>query len=198
MHTHSRGRRLRGARRRKRVLVAAAALLIAAAGILIYLYARDGDPFDRYPMEYVDEIRAGASEFSLDPAFVASVILAESSYNPEAVSSADARGLMQLLPSTAEWVAGKLDEPYDERNLFVPAVNIRYGSWYLKFLMDRYAGNMRNAVAAYHAGQGRVDEWLRNPDYSADGMALEVIASNATNTYVNKVLANYEHYAKIY
>ena len=188
----------RGRGRAARPLIALVALMLAAAGVLLYLRAREADLIRRYPMEYVSEIRGSAEEFSLEPALVASVILAESSYRPDAVSKADARGLMQILPSTGEWIAHKLDEPFDMQNLFEPEVNIRYGCWYLKFLMDRYGGNMRNAIAAYHAGQGTVDQWLQNPEYSPDGEALEVTSSDATNTYVNRVLSNYAHYSTVY
>ena len=190
-------RRLRR-RRAKRAAFALLALILAAAGVFFYLRARELDLFRRYPMKYVSEIQENAAEFSLEPALVASVILAESSYRPDAVSKADARGLMQILPSTGEWIAGKFGESFDVGNLFLPETNIRYGCWYLKFLMDRYGGNMRNAVAAYHAGQGKVDEWLKNPEYSPDGKALEVTSSAATNTYVNRVLSNYAHYSTVY
>ena len=95
------------------------------------------------------------------------MILAESSYQPEAVSSANAQGLMQLLPSTAEWIAGKFDETYVEGCLFDPETNVKYGCWYLGFLMRRYNGDMTCASAAYHAGQGTVDRWLADPAYSA-------------------------------
>jgi soluble lytic murein transglycosylase len=197
-------RRRAAARRRprrggaKRALIAILALALVVAGVFFYFRARELDLFRRYPMEYVTEIRENAAEYSLEPALVASVILAESSYRPDAVSKADARGLMQIMPSTGEWIAHKLDEPFDVQNLLEPSTNIRYGCWYLKFLMDRYGGNMRNAIAAYHAGQSKVDEWLQNPELSPDGKALEVTSSAATNTYVNRVLSNYAHYSTVY
>lgn len=152
----------------------------------------------RYPVKYEEIIRKAAEEFSLEPAYVAGVILAESHYNPNAVSSEDARGLMQILPSTGEWIAGKLGESFSVDALFTPETNIRYGCWYLRFLMERYGRDMRVASAAYHQGQGTVDQWLADPTYSADGKTLTTIASSATNTYVNKVLANYEKYSEIY
>ena len=124
--------------------------------------------------------------------------MAESSYRPEAVSSVDAQGLMQILPSTAEWIAGKLDETYTEGCLFDPETNIRYGCWYLGFLMRRYDGDMRCSSSAYHAGQGTVDKWLADPNYSSDGKTLDVIGYDSTNTYVNRVLRYYEQYEEIY
>lgn len=151
-----------------------------------------------YPMEFEAEIRANAGENGLDPALPAAVILAESSYMPEAVSEANAQGLMQLLPSTAQWVAEKCDEAYREGSLFEPDTNIQYGCWYLGYLIRRFSGNLTCAVAAYHAGQGTVDGWLANPEYSPDGATLQTIPSSATDTYVKRVLKYYEKYKELY
>lgn len=151
-----------------------------------------------YPVEYEALIRTYADENKIPPAYVASVILAESSYRADVVSYADAEGLMQILPSTAGWIAGKFDEQYVENSLFDPETNIRYGCWYLGFLMERYDGNMSCASAAYHAGQGTVDKWLQNPEYSSNGKTLDKIASDATDTYVSRILKYYEKYKEIY
>ena len=110
----------------------------------------------------------------------------------------NAQGLMQILPSTGEWLSGKFDENYVEGCLFDPETNIRYGCWYLGFLMRRYDGDMRCASSAYHQGQGTVDQWLENPEYSADGRTLSVIPSDATRTYVDRILKYYEKYEEIY
>lgn len=162
--------------------------------------------WDRFPettvvtciVEYEELIRQYAQENGIPPAYVASVIMAESSYRPDAVSSVNAQGLMQILPSTGEWIAGKFDETCAEGSLFDPETNIRYGCWYLGFLMNRYGGDMRCASAAYHQGQGRVDEWLASPEYSADGVSLDKIPSEATERYVNRILRYYEKYEEIY
>ena len=105
---------------------------------------------------------------------------------------------MQLLPDTADWIAGKFDESYVEGCLFDPDTNIKYGCWYLGFLIRRYEGNLACAVAAYHAGQGTVDGWLSNPEYSPDGAVLQAIPSQATDTYVKRVLRYYEKYQELY
>ena len=150
-------------------------------------------------MTYAPEIRAAAAEFSLDPAYVASVVLAESSFDAEAVSSAGAIGLMQIMPATGEWIAGKLeDEPFDVQRLYQPEVNLRYGCWYLRFLLDRYDGDMYTASTAYHQGQGRVDQWLEDPQYSQDGRTLTAISSAVTDTYVNRIMESYAHYQELY
>ena len=185
----------------KLVKAATAAVLIlgiCAMGLWLLLDRRPEPVIERYPVEYQAYIRARAEENNIPPAYVAAVILAESSYNPAAVSSADARGLMQLLPSTGEWIAGKFDEAFSEEMLFDPETNIKYGCWYLGFLMDRYGGDMRCSSSAYHAGQGNVDKWLENPEYSADGIHLDVIPYESTDTYVNRILKYYEKYEEIY
>ena len=189
-------------RRARRIqMIAAIAVLVLALAALTVWIAVDRAPevmVQRYPMEYESTIRLCARLNDIPPAYVASVILAESSYDPQAVSSVNAQGLMQLLPSTAEWIAGRLGEEYAEGCLFNPETNIRYGCWYLGFLMQRYHGDMRLSSSAYHAGQGNVDKWLQNPEYSPDGVTLAVIPFDTTNTYVQRVLKYYEKYAELY
>ena len=196
-------RRVRAARRRRQrrrtfLTILASALVVLIALGAWALFGRDRADLSRYPMTYAPEIRAAAAEFSLDPAYVASVALAESSFDAEAVSSVGAIGLMQIMPSTGEWIAGKLDEAFDAQRLYEPSVNLRYGCWYLRFLLDRYDGDMRTASTAYHQGQGRVDEWLQDPEYSEDGKTLSVISSSVTDTYVNRIMENYAHYQELY
>ena len=186
--------------RRIRLIAAIAALVLALAALTLWIVV-DRAPevvMQRYPMEYESTIRLCARLNDIPPAYVASVILAESSYDPQAVSSVNAQGLMQLLPSTGEWIAGRLGETYTEGCLFDPETNIRYGCWYLGFLMQRYHGDMRLSSSAYHAGQGNVDKWLQNPEYSPDGVTLAVIPYETTDTYVQRVLRYYEKYAELY
>ena len=195
-------RRRRRARRRRQIatvaIIAALSLALVGFGAWLLLNQRPEVTMRVYPMEYEALIRARADENGLDPALVAGLILAESDYRPEVVSEVNAQGLMQLLPSTAEWIAGKFDETYEEGCLFVPETNVKYGCWYLGFLMNRFGGDAKKAVAAYHAGQGRVDEWLANPEYSPDGVTLETIPGDATRTYVERVLRYYEKYQELY
>lgn len=195
-------RRRRRARRNRRVAAVAVigvlALALAGMGIWLLFVQRPETTVQLYPMEYEAEIRANSAANGLDPALPAAVILAESSYMPEAVSSVNAQGLMQLLPATAEWVAGKFNETYREGSLFEPDINIKYGCWYLGYLIRRFEGNLTCAIAAYHAGQGTVDGWLANPEYSQDGRTLQTIPSSATDTYVKRVLKYYEKYMELY
>ena len=151
-----------------------------------------------YPMEYTELIRSSAAAEGLEPAYVAAVILAESSYDPRAVSSVNAQGLMQIMPETGAWIAGKFDETYVEGCLFDPETNIRYGCWYLGYLLRRYDGDKRCSTAAYHSGQGTVDGWLKDPEYSTDGRTLNIIGGPRANTYVGRVLEYYEKYTQLY
>ena len=182
----------------KGIVAAILVLGISALGLWLLFDKQPQTTVETYPVEYETFIRTYAWENDIPAAYVASVILAESSYRPEVVSHADARGLMQLLPSTGKWIAGKYGEDFTEEDLFDPEINIRYGCWYLGFLMDRYDGDMRCASSAYHAGQGTVDKWLANYEYSSDGKHLDVIPSEATRTYVNRILKYYEKYEEIY
>lgn len=194
-----RSRRQRMIAKMLRAIVIAVLLMgIAAIGIWLVLDKQPEKTVETYPVEYEDIIRACARENDIPPAYAAAVILAESSYRPTVVSSANARGLMQLLPSTGEWIAGKYDEDFVEEDLFDPETNIRYGCWYLGFLMDRYDGDMRCASSAYHAGQGNVDKWLKKPEYSTDGKHLDKIPYESTENYVNRILKYYEKYEEIY
>lgn len=189
--------------RRKGRLIRAIVLIVLVLGLIGLVMMLSTEEVQKetvqlYPMEYTELIRANAQEFNLEPAYVAAVVLAESSYNPNAVSSVNAQGLMQIMPKTAEWIAGKFDETYVEGCLFDPATNLRYGCWYLGFLMDRYDGDKKCSSSAYHSGQGTVDGWLKDPAYSADGKTLDVIPGSNADTYVNRVLEYYEKYDELY
>lgn len=186
--------------RRLTGVVLAAMLVLGACGLGAWLVweHRSNLTVTTYPVEYEEQIRRYAADNGIEPAYVASVVLAESSYRADAVSSVNAQGLMQILPETGEWLSGKFDEEYVEGCLFDPDTNLRYGCWYLGWLMDRYGGDMSCASSAYHQGQGTVDKWLQNPEYSADGKTLSAIPSDATRTYVNRILKYYEKYKEIY
>ncbi|MBQ7487598.1 MAG: lytic transglycosylase domain-containing protein, partial [Clostridia bacterium] len=154
----------------------------------------------RHPLYYGDLIMSYASRQDLDPALVAAVILCESSYNPKAESRLGARGLMQLMQDTAFWIAHKLgeDRAYSFDLLFDPETNIRFGTWYLGYLSRRYNGDPMKMICAYHAGQGNVDAWLKNPQYSPDGVTLAAIPTEDTTTYTNRVLHARDVYEKYY
>lgn len=194
-HYARRRRKKRRARKTRLVLPLLAILLLLAVVYYAFVFPKAVREI-AYPLAYVDEIQKYAGEYRLDPARVAAVVYCESSFRPEAVSSAGARGLMQIMPQTGGWIAEKLEEEsyYTDEKLFEPELNIRYGCWYLNYLDERYGGDLTKATAAYHAGGTRVDEWLKDNQYSQDGVTLAAIPYNETRAYVANVKAAYEHY----
>ncbi len=153
----------------------------------------------RHTVRYEDWIRKYASYYDVHPAFVAAVILRESSYDAQAVSRVEARGLMQLMPDTGEWVAGKLKmKDYTWDTLFDAETNIQMGCWYLGYLSDLFAGDPIVVACAYHAGQGNVRSWLTK--YSTDGKTLTIdqIPMDDTKSYARKVLNAYAIYLQNY
>lgn len=148
-----------------------------------------------YPLRFKTEILNSSKEFNVKPEIIASVINIESSFYEYAVSSKGAVGLMQLMPSTASWLSEKLGEPnFDQSTLTNPAVNIRLGTYYLKYLIDKFE-NLHVALCAYNAGEGTVRNWLLQKEYSADGKSLLTTPYNETNNFIKKFdncLARYE------
>lgn len=169
----------------------AAAALLALAGIGAWIGESEPDFYlrARYPLAYEHIIRGHARNYDLDPALLAAVIYTESRFDASARSSAGAVGLMQLLPETAQGIALRTGgDRFVLSDLLDPEINVRYGSWYLDHLRDRY-GDTRLALAAYHAGQGNVDEWLR----SGGGIRFA-----ETRAYVDAVTNARRVYAKAY
>jgi soluble lytic murein transglycosylase len=175
-------------------------MILLLLAVVYYCFLPEGRAGDRLPLAYQDEIKKYAAAYDLDPARVAAVIYCESSFQPEAVSSAGARGLMQIMPETGGWIAEKLKDTsyYTDEKLFEPELNIRYGCWYLNYLDGRYDGDLTKATAAYHAGGTRVDEWLADKEYSTDGVTLATIPYDSTRAYVANVKTAYEHYKEIF
>jgi soluble lytic murein transglycosylase len=132
----------------------------------------------RYPLEYSSIVQAHARNYRLDPALLAAVIYAESKFDANARSAAGAVGLMQLLPDTAKGIAERTGGAhFVPSDLLNPEINVRYGCWYLRHLLDKY-GDERTALAAYHAGQANVDRWR------SQGLGIQFAQ---TRYYVKKV-----------
>ncbi len=144
------------------------------------------------PLRHEDIIRQQAEEKDLDPALIAAVIYTESRFR-EQTSEAGARGLMQVTPATAEAIAEKSGGvEFETRDLGDPDINIRYGTYHLRALLDVYEGNLIAALAAYNAGSGNVDEW--------GGALLEPgdIGFAETRAYVEQVLEKRDQYRANY
>lgn len=174
-----------------RILTLSAVFLLVLAGAAAWVIQTEPDVYlrARYPLEYESIIRTHAANHDLDPALVAAMVYVESRFDPNARSAAGAVGLLQLLPETAEGIALRTGgERFVVADLRDPEINVRYGSWYLDHLAHRY-DDLRTALAAYHAGQGNVDEWLR------EGRRIEF---PETRAYVDEVTRVRHVYAKAY
>lgn len=152
-----------------------------------------------YPLEYEEAIVAEAERNDLDPALVAAVVNTESGFVPDSRSSQGAVGLMQLLPETASFVAEQPDRPSPSPDrLEDPAVNIAYGTRYLRYLVDRH-GTVPLALAAYNGGETNLVRWLERA--SGRGEALEVPADipfSETRRFVSRVLDAVPIYRRTY
>jgi soluble lytic murein transglycosylase len=174
-----------------RVLAASTLLIVAVAASLVYL--RNGEPawFQRvrYPLEYEQIVRGHARNYQLDPALLAAVIYQESKFRADAKSDAGAIGLMQLQPETAKGIAIRTGgSRFQTSDLYNPEINVRYGSWYLRHLLDKY-DEEKTALAAYNAGQRNVDEWR------AEGKGIQFAE---TRHYVDRVEELKEVYRRAY
>lgn len=148
-----------------------------------------------YPVKYLDIIYKYSKMYGIDPAFVCSVINAESSFNKNAVSDKGASGLMQLMKPTADWAAEEIGfENYNYKDIFDVEINIHIGCWYLSRLMKQFDNDLTLVLAAYNAGSGNVSKWLYDTRYSKDGEQLDNIPYKATNKYVKDVTKNQKVY----
>ena len=150
------------------------------------------------PLTDTSVIRTQAAEKHLDPALVAAVIYAESKFDPRE-SSAGALGLMQILPETASFIArrtGGVD--FTTSDLATPEVNVAYGTWYLRYLLDHYQGAELPAIAAYNAGLGKVDEWVAKAREEGRALSAADIPYPETRAYVERVLSAQGAYRSTY
>ncbi len=150
-----------------------------------------------YPRRYSEFVEKYSQEFQINEAFLYAVIETESGFNKDAVSEVGAKGLTQIMPDTFKWLQSKTGEKYEDDDLFDPEISIKYGAFLLEYLLDEFE-DPKTALAAYHAGIGRVQEWLQNPEYSADGEKVSEIPYESTDAYTQKVLRTYKLYVKLY
>lgn len=153
---------------------------------------------DTHPLQYTDYIEYYAEQNNIDKFLVYAVIKTESSFDPDAVSNVGARGLMQIMEETFDWIKYKLgDENTTYSDMFKPEENIRYGCYLLGYLYDEF-GNIDATMAAYHAGRGKVNEWLADPQYSSDGVHLDEIPISDTAHYIDKINKAMDIYIELY
>lgn len=168
-----------------------AVVVAVVAGFAFYVLETEPRWYERmrYPLRYEEIVKSHAENYRLEPQLLAAVIYQESKFDPDARSSSGAVGLMQLLPETGQGIAdrtgGKSWQPED---LLTPELNIRYGSWYLRHLLDKY-DDERLALAAYNAGQTNVDGWRER------GVGIQF---EETRHYVERVQELKQMYADAY
>lgn len=150
-----------------------------------------------YPLSYEEYVEVYASENNLSPAFVYAVIKCESGFDDEAVSNVGATGLMQIMPDTFDWIKTKTGYTEDYSQATEPETNIKFGCFLYGYLLKKYS-RADEALAAYHAGIGNTDKWLKDRRYSSDGKTLHTIPFPTTSKYVKKVILTESIYEKLY
>ncbi|MGL5415636.1 MAG: lytic transglycosylase domain-containing protein [Clostridium sp.] len=152
-----------------------------------------------FPYAHKDIVNEYSKEYNLDPLLVLSVMKAESGFNENAHSHKDAIGLMQITKSTGAWIWEQMGGTnFNPDVLYNENTNIKMGCWYLNNLSKEFNGNRELILAAYNAGRGNVNKWLKNPEYSKDGKTLTVIPFKETKNYVDRIDFNYEVYKLLY
>src|SRR5437763_6297963 len=174
----------------RRALGRVAALVLAAVLVAVVV-SEVGSTVRRLglPLRQASIIREQAAAKHLDPALIAAVIYAESKFEPRE-SAAGAQGLMQILPETAYFLAKRTGGTrFTAADLATPAVNVAYGSYYLRYLLDHYDGNEMLAVAAYNAGLTNVDSWVAQARAQGHALTAAAIPFPETREYVHRVFA---------
>ena len=188
----------RGAAARRRRVVALAALAALGAGLALWF--GPGEKALReitLPLRHEDIIRQQARLKHLDPALIAAVIYQESKFRPR-TSAAGAKGLMQILPSTAKAIARRSGgTAFVPSDLATPQVNISYGTYYLRLLLDHYGGSVTPAIAAYNAGLTNVDAWVKKAG-GASSFISDDIPFAETRAYVASVREHRREYRRTY
>jgi soluble lytic murein transglycosylase len=190
-------------------LITITAVVAVVAGGLFYLYREVPSWYAHrvpgwyarqlYPLKYAPDIRAAAARNSLDPALVAAIIYQESGFRAHIASRRGAIGLMQVLPSTAQEIARRSGgATFVTDDLRTPRINILYGCYYLRYLLDHFGGSRVEAVAAYNAGAANVDRWAARAARSGAAFEVSDIPFSETRRYVNRVARLTEIYHRTY
>jgi soluble lytic murein transglycosylase len=161
-----------------------------------------------YPIKYREDIETSAAQHRLDPLLIAAIIRVESNFTPDLISPKNAVGLMQIMPETAEWIIEKTGySPETAQRLHQANVNIEMGSWYVRFLMNQFQPILDNlppdsqiavVAAAYNAGPGAVNNWLRSGIWDGTLEQVRQIPYGETRHYIQRVTYYYKKYQEFY
>jgi len=185
-------------RRRRRLALVVLLALVGTLLVVALPSVKDAAREITLPLRHEDIIRQQAADKDLDPALIAGVIYAESKFSDQ-TSHAGARGLMQITPDTAQAIAQRTGGVnFEQADLADPQVNISYGAWYLRHMLDRYGDNVVLALAAYNAGQGNVDEWIGQARAEGRSLTVDAIPFAETRAYIDRVLQARDDYRSAY
>ncbi len=195
----SRRRPSRAAVWRRRLTLGAGLGLVILALVSLLRPADHAVQEIKLPLRHDDIIRQQAHDKGVDASLIAAVIYTESHFRDQ-TSVAGAKGLMQLMPSTADYIARKSGGTRFERaDLATPQINISYGTWYLRYLLQKYHGNTILTLAAYNAGEGKVDQWRAGAAAAGEQFRVaDHIPFKETRDYVHRVLSARTAYRRAY
>ncbi len=152
-----------------------------------------------YPMPYSEPVIKYSSRAGIDPFLLVAIMKVESNFDPDAVSPKGARGLMQIMPETGQWIAGQINlQPYHSDLLFDPETNICLGAWYIANLENEFKENRIIILAAYNGGRGNVRRWLNEGVITWEVKDIDSIPFPETKNFIRKVLWNYKVYKWLY
>ena len=171
-------------------------LIILIIGFILVINIKEQMMKSMYKKEYSEYVKKYSKEYNVEADLIYAIIKAESNFERDAVSKQNAQGLMQLMYSTAEEIAESIDLELTEENIFEPEINIQLGTKYISNLLQKYEC-VEVALAAYNAGSGNVDKWIKNGTIKSDGSDIENIPYKETNAYVRKIMRDYEIYKEL-
>lgn len=152
-----------------------------------------------YPFPHKEEIRQVSRQYQLNPNLLLAIIKNESKFNPTAISANGAMGLMQIMPETGEWIARQTKKgDFENKMLLNPTTNIKFASWYLSELDAEFFQNDILVLAAYNAGRGNVQEWIKEYGWSKSFSNINEIPFMETQVYIRRILHDKQMYAKYY
>lgn len=187
----------RGVKRRK----ISRYIVLGIAFVIFIFFTSRFPPVQKilYPYPHRATIEKYAKEYGVDPLLVISVMREESKFLPRSESHKGAKGLMQLMPETAKWIAQNMGEKgYSEADLLNPEKNIQFGTWYLANLENEFSGNIILVIAAYNGGRGHVKEWIQTEQIDPGNVKSSGIPFQETRQYVERVLQSYQKYIMLY